>query len=244
MVPRFSLLLWLLIVCLIGASALYNPLHDTSSPEFRALANDTYIRMRPCIKTWMIKGSRLRNLSFPLDAEQHFAEIKRLTLNFTFGPIHSYANYSGPWIENRFIERFYNAPLYTFRGFIPIFAQWIDSQRLYRFQYDVLRQVLKKVLRPNVLYMTVSQGAEGIYKAARWHPNLLVFSAGGFGHVPIPLIKGEIPYKPLPMQFEQEIGFFGTPKPITRVAMLDTINATAKLLGMRYGQGKGMLRRV
>jgi hypothetical protein len=30
------------------------------------------------------------------------------------------------------------------------------------------------------------------------HPNMLVLSAGGFGHVPLPLVKGEIDYVPLP----------------------------------------------
>ena len=43
----------------------------------------------------------------------------------------------------------------------------------------------------------------------RQHPNILVISAGGWGHIPIPLIKGEVPYLPLPEHFELDTMFFG-----------------------------------
>eukprot|EP00037_Helgoeca_nana_P010933 m.97207 g.97207 ORF g.97207 m.97207 type:complete len:157 (+) comp20510_c0_seq4:925-1395(+) len=54
---------------------------------------------------------------------------------------------------------------------------------------------LKRLLRPDVLCITVSQNDEGI--AGGKHdvlpmsdvPNLLVLSAGGYGHFPVPLLK-------------------------------------------------------
>lgn len=54
---------------------------------------------------------------------------------------------------------------------------------------------LKRLLRPDVLYITVSQNDEGI--AGGKHdvlpmsdvPNPLVLSAGTYGHVPVPLLK-------------------------------------------------------
>ena len=38
----------------------------------------------------------------------------------------------------------------------------------------------------------------GLGKIGRSHPNILVLAAGGYGHVPLPLIKGEIAYSPIP----------------------------------------------
>ena len=50
----------------------------------------------------------------------------------------------------------------------------------------------------------------------RSRPNILVLSAGGFGHVPIPLVKGEITYR-LPKSvrdFQWDIGFVGNNRPL------------------------------
>lgn len=43
-------------------------------------------------------------------------------------------------------------------------------------------------------------------KLATERPNILVLSAGGFGHVPIPLIKGEIPAVAPPETFHRDVG--------------------------------------
>lgn len=53
---------------------------------------------------------------------------------------------------------------------------------------------MRSVLRPNVPYITVSQNDQGLpagsdLMAMNLIPNLLVLSAGGYGHVPIPLFK-------------------------------------------------------
>ena len=72
--------------------------------------------------------------------------------------------------------------------------------------------------------VTVSQNDEGIWipntKDKRvlqpWDvnefPNILVFSAGGFGHVPVPLMMGERPLRPLPQPTSQQflMSFVGT----------------------------------
>lgn len=74
------------------------------------------------------------------------------------------------------------------------------------------------------------------------HPNIFVLSAGGFGHIPLPLIKGEIPYHPPPNKFEQDIGFFGTiqQQHSTRESTLRVIEKAAHQLGMttKFGGGK------
>jgi hypothetical protein len=109
-------------------------------------------------------------------------------------PPHQYGGYNGPWIENVFIKHFADKPLSYFNGLIPIFIQWIDNQLLpegYGEKYlRFIGNELKRLLRPDVIYFTVSQGDIGLTFIGPENPNLLVMSAGGYGHVPFPLIKG------------------------------------------------------
>lgn len=82
----------------------------------------------------------------------------------------------------------------VFGPFIPLFIPWVDGWVLGRFRYPKgMLDTLKSVLRPNVPYITVSQNDEGLtgkneFDMSRF-PNVLVLSAGGYGHVPIPLFK-------------------------------------------------------
>eukprot|EP00438_Fugacium_kawagutii_P033814 Skav235823 [mRNA] locus=scaffold1931:25853:27147:- [translate_table: standard] len=60
--------------------------------------------------------------------------------------------------------------------------------------------MLQSKMRPNVLYITVSQHDLGVYKGAKGSTfpqmrNLFVLSSGGYGHVALPLLKQ--PEKPL-----------------------------------------------
>jgi hypothetical protein len=68
---------------------------------------------------------------------------------------------------------------------------WVNHE--YQYPGNFVASLLS-VLRPNVPYVTVSQNAGGIPGGHRnlsmaMLPNLLVLSAGGMGHVPIPLLK-------------------------------------------------------
>jgi hypothetical protein len=48
---------------------------------------------------------------------------------------------------------------------------------------------------------------QGLFrKLTAERPNILVLSAGGFGHVPIPLIKGEIPAVEPPETYHRDVG--------------------------------------
>ena len=49
--------------------------------------------------------------------------------------------------------------------------------------YEEIENVLLKVLRPDVMYITVVQGAEGLKSIGDLFPNILVLSSGGYGHV-------------------------------------------------------------
>lgn len=176
---------------------------------------------------------------FPDDAEDHFQDIYRRTERFRQSPVHEYAGYEGPWIENIFIANYSTKPLSFFRGFIPLFIQWIDTQILRGRHFDNIHHELNQVLRPNVLYLAISQGDVGLGKIGVSHPNILALSAGGFGHVVIPLVRGEIPWVPLPEKYEQDIGFFGNFKQATRPDILTIIKETADSVGLSYKQGQG-----
>jgi hypothetical protein len=156
---------------------------------------------------------------YPADAEYHYYEIRNATAEWAQHAghtMHTHSGYSGPWIENHWISTF--ETLYdndqqqhlclsdVFGPFIPLFVPWVDtwvrSDRRHRRNYMDLLRRLSGVLRPDVPYITVSQNDEGIGGGGRRNkdaeldlmhrfPNLLVLSAGGYGHVPIPLLKQE-----------------------------------------------------
>jgi len=185
------------VVCSSSSSS-SSSIHNISSAEFKQIANETYWKVIPCLeRAWMLKLKSHHhkiNWSFPEDAHDHYLKILRLTKPFRRIQVHEYAGYSGPWLENIFISKFKDLPLYKFNGFIPIFIQWIDSQILRGRLFDNILMTLSSVLRPNVIYLAVSQGDVGLGKIGREFPNILVLSAGGYGHIALPLIKGVSSY--------------------------------------------------
>jgi hypothetical protein len=157
-------------------------------------------------------------LEYPNDPIEHFNEIRNAMLPWAqhHGDHHYHEgiNYNGPWIENYWISHFEalwnettssnnnnndtttNASCISdyFGPFIPIFVPWVDQLINHGNRYPSgMVEAFLSVLRPNVPYVTVSQCDIGItYDQTidmRSIPNLLVFSAGGYGHVPIPLLK-------------------------------------------------------
>mmetsp|Transcript_27170 Transcript_27170/g.76402 ORF Transcript_27170/g.76402 Transcript_27170/m.76402 type:complete len:652 (-) Transcript_27170:71-2026(-) len=130
---------------------------------------------------------------------------------------HVAANYSGPWVENEFITYFEtmyddriaqanvsSSPSSSssifcmheiFGPYIPIFIPWTDHWVHNGMKYpEELWTVLRTFLRPTVPYIVVVQNAEGLLSRVERYsmfriPNVLVLSSGGFGHVPIPLLK-------------------------------------------------------
>ena len=198
---------------------------------------------------WSMEGRNIRDWHWPEDAEHHFEELKNRTARFRAAPVHEYANWEGPWIENLWIRDFLDKPLSYFNGFIPLFIQWIDTQIMRRGHYDAIHNELNAILRPNVIYLAISQGDVGLGKIGTAHPNILVLGAGGYGHVPIPLVRGEknqpdaaIPWDPPPAKgYDQTMGFFGNQKQhgSTRSEMLSQINAACIELNVSLRTGQG-----
>lgn len=187
----------------------------------------------------MMNHHMKRNWKFPDDAEAHFQELKEKTLGFRNYPMHEYANYSGPWLENIFISRFIDKPLSYFQGFIPIFVQWIDAQILRGKHFGNIDRSLAKIIRPDVIYLAISQGDVGLDGMSVNFPNILVLSAGGYGHVPIPLIRSEMEYVE-PGTFTQDLSFFGEVGwRGRRGEMLTKVKKLVDVYGLNYKQGIG-----
>ena len=168
-------------------------------------------------------------------------------------PVMSVNGYGGPWIENRWIERFGQPHVRTesllwwrqlsahfegaappgvtvlsedtaantvtlrepynfdaFYPFVPLFARWedvywrehLEGKHKTRSLPDRLASGLADVIRQDVQYVTVTQRATGFLPAsasvlAPQFQNVLVLSAGGNGHIGLPLLAQELSPQPL-----------------------------------------------
>uniref|UniRef100_A0A7S4CU00 Exostosin GT47 domain-containing protein n=1 Tax=Eutreptiella gymnastica TaxID=73025 RepID=A0A7S4CU00_9EUGL len=133
--------------------------------------------------------------AFLRDSQAEYLEIYAKTLKATEKlrnlPVHFYRGYFGPWVENIFIERFMSKPPLYFFPLIPLFIQWTDYSRLvHRMKTDpALIRALNMSIDSRFPYLAVSQHDCGIHQFMKLFPNIIVMSAGGNGHVPIPLLK-------------------------------------------------------
>lgn len=246
MIRLFCSLLVVIVLCrypnLVDArTTLADEITNVSSPEFKRIAAETYAKISPCLESaWMYADQKTAvDWHFPDDALEHFEKILEITDPFRHISVHEYAGYEGPWIENMFISKFMSVPLHKYRGVIPIFVQWIDSQILRGRLFNNILNELNKVLRPNVIYLAISQGDVGLGMIGRAHPNILAMSAGGYGHVVIPLVKGEIELMPHREEFENDVAFFGNPRQPPRPSMLPEMQEIAKTLGLRFKLAQG-----
>ena len=118
---------------------------------------------------------------------------------------------------------------------IPLFAQWIDIDIQNKRLFNSLHKFLQDNLRDDVLYIAVSQGDVGMYPNLDPHqridhvfPNVLVMSAGGFGHVILPLLKDEKEYLQVSsMKNLTDISFYGAMYE-NRKKMIESLNSSIK----------------
>lgn len=164
---------------------------------------------------------------YPTDVENHYEELLDATQPFRIQPFHDYAGYNGPWIENHWIFTFMGKPLSDFGPYIPLFIQWTDILLWGKPSYEEIENVLLKVLRPDVMYITVVQGAEGLKSVGELFPNILVLSSGGHGHVPLPLLKMEYRHEPTPSKKNAVVTFVGKMLSNRR----DVVNALKNKMG-------------
>ena len=205
-------------------------LNDSS---FLTQVNQTLFRLRDnCMYTWLYENPDLNipfpgEFIFPKDAEDHYNKINQIAHRYRGIPYHEYSNYSGPWIENIWIENFSHRPLSSFHRMIPLFFNWVDA--FLKNKLPEITGFLNNILRPDVLYVTVSQSAEGLGEFSLLHPNLLVLSAGGFGHIPLPLVKGKEDFRSLPSKFAVDVSFVGSNRNERTALIRKTFETAAKV---------------
>lgn len=197
--------LTVMLLLLPSRAMLQRHIARPSGPQPRLQARECIALSRPGMK-----------LTYPADAEAHFASV-HAALRPWLRPrarACTSAGFCGTQVEDMWIAEFgaraglnhrlgqSNAtaptgPLRaTFGPFVPLFLPWNVLERAAwgsggRYPRGLVEAVAR-ALRPDVMYVTVSQSDQGLFgetKLAGQLSNVLVLSAGGFGHVPLPLLQ-------------------------------------------------------
>ena len=196
-----------------------HPLNDASSRHLD-LPMERLALFEACLHKSIAPSSRpLQPLVVlpPSEWRAHTRALFERTAPARSLPQHSYSGYAGPWLENAFIEAVLqdadpedsedavSALEDIFYPAVPLLAQWTDNavvgNTLASPPSDIttmLRNVFVHELRPDVLYVAVTQhdhGEPGLNLTCAAYANVLLLSAGGWGNVVLPLIKGQVPHK-------------------------------------------------
>lgn len=170
---------------------------------------------------------------------KHFIELKEEFNNHFINVSKMrdcYAGYCGPWEEQVWKTKYENASFDTFGPFVPLFIPFVFLWRHRNSYLKQLTYVFSK-LRPDMLYITVTQNDDGI-EGGNGHvdipPNLFILSGGGKGHIPIMMYKGELPVSPIneTCNFKYDYCFAGSIK--YRINRAEII----KFFKDKYGKNK------
>ena len=150
--------------------------------------------------------------------QEHFEYIKNQTKKYLRYPTHCWAKYCGSWMEDAWIDNFYDLDLSYFGPYLPLLVPGLNIWKRGPSRYVSIVNQIFELLDPNYLYITVSsfdfgiEGEKGVTRA-KVPPNLLIIQSGGRGHVPIPLLKQVENVKELsPVKYETSfIGYFAYP---------------------------------
>ena len=223
------------------------------------------IDMEPVMQCLRLTTRNLQTLKYPKDAEEHFEALHKVLapwVQLASTTKTCYKKFCGPWMENQWIETHFMSQNRSgkksrkrlaedFGPFVPIFMPWTDLLNADSLEYDKMIHTLRKSLRPDVAYITISQFWSGLVgrqyelsdqrEIMKTIPNVLVVSAAGYGHVPIPHILRELKFldgsviKPM-VKRDLLVSFFGnhrTDRHRLRSRMEETVKKEAKTLGVK-----------
>ncbi len=150
-------------------------------------------------------------------------------------PSHKYAGYTGPWIEDGFCDYWSRTAPRTKLYYLPIFwtdIYWhVQTQRWLPAQEERYRReieaALRKRIEPAGSYFTVLEYDHMIWEWDRFPRNVIVFSAGGWGDVPVPLLL-------------RSPAFSSPPKDI-RVSFMGRLDGYSNVTGVR-GKMKSVMQ--
>jgi hypothetical protein len=131
-------------------------------------------------------------------------------------PPHYYIDYRGPWIEDVFYKHWAMERPKSEVHYLPIFwtdfYQWAQTQRYSPRMFDrinsEIRRILDAIAQSDRAYFTLLEYDHTIWDWHLFPENVVVYSAGGNGDVPIPLLKGSPPYEE-PVVRDIEVSFLG-----------------------------------
>lgn len=128
-----------------------------------------------------VEASRIRSLVDPLLLRRHLRQP-------------CYKGYCGPWVEDLWAALFSWRDVGEFGPFVPLFIPWLALWTRGRRQYFHFVRLVSSFLKPEFVYVTLSQNDDGVEgRDGQWLPqNLFIVSSGGKGHVPFPLFSGEL----------------------------------------------------
>jgi len=104
----------------------------------------------------------------------------------------THGGWGGPWIDDLFISNLSQMPASFFRPIIPLFINWQDYMQQHDKSAD-LWETLELIIDPRFPYITVNQHDCGNDRLTNSYPNVIVLSSGGYGHIALPLVRGERP---------------------------------------------------
>lgn len=213
------------------------------------------------------------NLTYPnpSDAWAHYDELRRVMAPWLQSANgfrrHGASGYSGPWIENVWISHFERLAerararrrgLHTVFGpyvplLLPFTDHWVRDGGPAGYRYPIgFLTALRSVLRPRVPYIAVSQNDEGLTGKDELPmssiPNVLVLSAGGYGHVPVPLLKQPEPPQPASAIRNRRllvsyVGSLGNAPAALRARMKSTLADVSAELSFEYLVAQGLSAR-
>lgn len=130
----------------------------------------------------------------------HFRQVFDATAPFRALQWHAYGgnDHRGPWLENYWMRSFLRRPYAWWYPYVPVFIQLTDASA--HGYHGPARRWLEETLRDihwrrDVVYVIVTQydtGPLAIVPDPAFFKNFLVFSAGGWGNVPLPLLNGRV----------------------------------------------------
>lgn len=185
-----------------------------------ALAFRRALRAQPLRQTARVAQLQLRRLSWRRLADARQLRAARRagssvvpTPGLLRPPPHSYQGYYGPWIEDYFFRYWVRGARRANLHYLPVF--WTDlflHAQTHRFtpgQFNrfntTIRDLLDRRLADRRCYFTLLEYDHMIWDWHLFPRNVAVFSAGGWGDIPIPLLKGSPPFscppKDIPLSF-------------------------------------------
>ena len=183
-------------------------------------------------------GALLHTIPSFKEFEHHFNEVQDLFAPFRSVEVHSYAGFSGPWIENVWINRFSSEDAQFWYPIVPLFAQWTDAAFGPSLNRDTgLRERLDRIAadffwvddgpsptppatgglraRRDMMYLTVVQHDDGVpwrsVTGCEAYRNVFVLGVSSWGSAAIPYaFLPPPPESPKPARRKLAASFVGT----------------------------------